>query len=225
MQGSWIRSATWNPSVGPVGISEVEEEEFISAVEVTADDEVISNEADDDKDEENEVDENDEAVDDVTSDDDMEEVTDDKDEEVTDITEEFISVVDETADDEVILNEAYDDKDGENEVDENDEAVDDDDIEEVTDEVANGERVTDEMVDNTDSVGITVEGVGDGNIKEFAVDKDVGNGEVIDIIEELVPDVNETDGVENESDGPNSIVEHGHTSSLSVQLSLKLKPV
>ena len=85
---------------------------------MTADDEVMSNEADDDKDGENEVVGNDEAVNDVTSNDDMEEVTDDKDEGVADITEEFISAVDETADDEVIFNEANDDKDGENEIDE-----------------------------------------------------------------------------------------------------------
>ena len=118
------------------------------------------------------------------------------------------------ADDEVMSNEADDDKDGENEVDENDEAVDDvtsdDNIEEVTDGVANGdniEGVTDKVVDDADSIGITVEGVSDGNIEEFSVNED---GEVIDIIEkvdgvgDVVPDdkdnevaIGETDGVEN----------------------------
>ena len=88
---------------------------------MTADDEVMSNEADDVKGGENEVDGNDEMADDVTSDDDIEGITDgvangddiegitgDKDEGVVDIIEEVDGLVDGASDDEsneVIVNE------------------------------------------------------------------------------------------------------------------------
>ena len=132
---------------------------------MTADDEVMSNEADDDKDGENEVDDIDGITDKVVDDADSKGIT--------------VEVV---SDDDVegITGEAVDDADSEGIT---SELVSDDDVERITGEViddADSERITSELVSDDDVEGIT--GDKDKEVGDIIeeIDGDKGNGVIID---------------------------------------------